>query len=233
LFDAGIDKTCPACQTTVRVPNTVVLKQSSGDKYPYLRPIDKLRQALAAGEPPFAGDCHVCVREVAIHQIPVHFDALVERVVSDDEGVQLSALHGIKLVVGESQCHWETMDFPFLLCAKCENDFRASQSQVRSRKAMKWISGIGILVAVIYLGFHNFEIAAAFLAVALASLWILYPVLFVMAARQQPTVDANLMRWLGKIRWFPEAAKATPEFKVSMGEPMSFDRTVFQIHRQS
>lgn len=218
LFEAGAEKACPTCNATVAVPASSRLKELSGDRYPMLRPLEKIERTAQLHEPPFDGHCHHCGGTDAAHQIPVTFNILVERYVSDDGGVRPTMTGGVKLVVGEAEEVRQTLTFPLLLCEQCHVQFQSSRSTARLKNGVKLLAVLGLLAAFLYFAWHNAEVIAAVSGLSFLVLVI------ALAARYRDSrkIDPFVQRWIGDIRWVPEAIESEDEFSVEIGRAQAY-----------
>ncbi len=226
LFEAGIEKTCPACNATVAVPSATRLKALTGDRYPLLRPLEKVERTAQYGEAPFDGHCHRCGGTDAMYQTPVTIGVLIERHLPGGGGIRPSLIGGFKLTVPEAEELWKATSFPLLLCDQCQMQFEWSRSMARFRNALKFLSLLGLLAAFLLFAWHNAEAIAA--AVGLS--WLL--LVFALFARFQDTrkMDPFLRPWLANIRWIPEALEMEDEYRISVGRTQSFPNRQ-TIHR--
>ena len=162
LFDAGTQKLCPNCKSTIKIPSSNKLKELSGDKYPLLSPIEKLRVTAESGEPPFDGQCHGCSATRAAWSTLCVLQVMVERHVTDEGGIRPSVTGGIKLVASASEETWQRIEFPLLLCEQCQTQFEADRRLAKILGAVKFFALLGLLVTFLYFAYNNSEMIAAF-----------------------------------------------------------------------
>ena len=146
LFDAGANKVCPSCNSSVPVPNSTKLKELSGDKYPHLRPIEKVQRTLENAEPPFDGLCHVCSNQRADYQVPITFNVMAERHVADGGGIRPTITGGVEAVVAASEELWQSTTFPLLLCMECHEHFQSAHSSAKIKNILKMFGLAALLV---------------------------------------------------------------------------------------
>ena len=215
LFDAGTRKVCPSCRASVPVPNSAKLLESSGDPYPFLRPIEKVCRTLENGAPPFDGVCHSCSECRADWSVPITFDALVERHMADDGGIRPTLTGGIRLVAGAADEHWQRTTFPLLLCSRCYEDYRRSRLWAEAKNAAR-LTGLAALLGVfLYFAVYNMELVAALAGV----FWLIGAFAWATRFRRNKKIPAYLKPWLDGIRWVPDAIAAEDEFRLSADRP--------------
>ena len=83
LYQAGASVDCPNCRESVSVPDSITLKQSAGDKYAVLSPLQKIIRTSESSEPPFDGACHGCTAPTVEFEVPIKLQVLIERDDSD------------------------------------------------------------------------------------------------------------------------------------------------------
>lgn len=221
LFDAGTSKTCPSCQCIVPVPGSDKLKELSGDKYPYLRPIEKLQQALAEGMTPFDGYCHVCSTAHASQQIPILFSAMVERHARNNGGVSPTISGGLAVHMGAAEELWQLTTFPLLLCTNCHSLFESAKSEAKLNGLLNRIMGGAIFCFALY-------VIARYADATIASMFVI--AMLVIARwrmRHTPTkqIDPFALEWINRIRWVPEVLAAEDEYKLTLGQPRPWPST--------
>jgi hypothetical protein len=214
LFEAGTQKTCPACGTSVPVPSITKLKELSGDKYPLLGPIDKIRRTLSNDEPPFDGPCHVCGAARADYDVPIHFNVLVERHVEEGGGIRPTIDGGLKLVAGASEETWETTTFPLMLCAQCHARFESEYFRARIRSLIKTFGLVALLGAFLYFAYYNAELIAALVGI----LSLIGAIAWAAQFRQSKKAPPFIANWLRHIRWATDAIAAEDEYKLTIGQ---------------
>lgn len=213
LFQAGTGTTCPACAASVKIPNTNKLKELAGDKYPLLSPIEKLRLTSQSGESPFHGMCHGCQNVRATYTTPCQFTVMKERSVAHHGGVLVS-LTGVKLVAASAEERWRTTEFPLLLCDQCQGSFGTDRAAGRTKSTLKSVGLICVLVAFLYCLYANAELVAALSGVFL----LIGTIAWIVHFRDTKHADPGIVRWLEKIRWFPEAIASEDEYTLTLGQ---------------
>ena len=213
LFDAGTIKMCPSCGATVKVPSSNKLKELSGDKYPFLRPIEKVRRTVQMGEPPFHGMCHRCCTVRAAYATPCTFTVMAERHVADEGGIRPSMTGGVKFVVGASEEKWETTTFPLLLCEQCQSQFHSDRLFARVNAGLKLVALLGLLVVFLYFAYHNAEVVAALSGI----IWLIGVIAWAARFRNTKKLDPFVTKWLQNIRWVPDAIAGEDEFRLTIG----------------
>ena len=219
LFHAGMEKVCPSCSATIRVPSSIELKELSGDKYPFLRPIEKIQRTAQSGEPPFNGVCHGCNAARATYATPCCFDVMMERHVADDGGLRPTLSGGIKLVAAASEEMWQSVAFPLLLCEQCQTRFRSDRNFTRAKAVLGFITLLGLLAAFLYFVYQDAELVAALSGV----LWLIGAIAWGARFRDTRKLDPFLTRWLQNIRWVPEAIAGEDEFTLTIGHTIPLD----------
>jgi hypothetical protein len=209
---------CGNCKAAVSVPDTVTLKQQTGDKYPYLSPLQKILKTLELEEAPFDGTCHGCGETRAEFQVPIAFEILVERVLDHDGAIRPS-LGGITLVASGGEETWQTVTFPLLLCSQCRDRFDASRRRARTRKALLLTLYAGIAAGFIWFTYQYTEIVAALAGL----LWLIAGIAWILRLRRTSTPDRWLTPWLEGIRWVPEAIAAEDEYRLVIGRPEAYE----------
>lgn len=127
LVQAGLDLLCPNCGKNVSVPNTVKLRELSGDTHGNLTPLQRADLALRDGAPPFDGRCQRCHKHQADVEVPVSFEFLEERFLENDGGLTISGQ--FKVSGGTEQ--WVCFEFPLLFCEQCHSKFRVERRRAR------------------------------------------------------------------------------------------------------
>ena len=218
LFNAGDTKICPSCKSEVRIPGSTKLKELAGDKYPLLRPIEKIQQTLSSAEPPFDGACHVCSDIPATHQIPVTLSVMVERHVHDEGGLRPTVSGGILLYTGAAEEFWQSTHFPLLLCPRCHARFQTANSRAQIKRVLKTSSLLILGCAFLYIAFYYTEIIAALAGV----ISLIGGIAWMMQFRHTKRLDSFVLDWLSHIRWVPEALAAEDEYRLSIGKSHTF-----------
>lgn len=214
LHQAGTEKACHSCHRTVHVPDTITLQESSGDKYPLLRPLEKIKRTLGLGEAPFDGLCHHCEESDATYQIPMILNIIVERYMENDGGIRPTINGGIKLVVAEAEEFSEETTFPLLLCGKCHAEF-VDAREAANRKRMRGLFVLlGLLVAFLVFAYFNAEVVALLSGI----LWLIGVIAWASRFRDTKKIDPFIKTWLNDIRWVPEALALEDDYTLSIGD---------------
>lgn len=213
LLHAGTSTVCPSCNSDIRIPDTVTLKENSGDKYPLLSNIDKIKRTVEEREPPFDGLCHNCEQVRADFEVPIVLQTLLERVMADDGGVRLKAT-GVYLVSSAAEEYWRTTSFPLLLCKQCHTEFWLAASRHRIRAALYQLFLVALLVAFLFFASFNFELVAALAGV----IWFVGTIAWIKIVQGSNKIDKFLPPWLDKIRWVPDAISDAAEYRVTIGD---------------
>jgi len=218
LYEAGTDKACHSCHRTVPVPDTITLQELSGDKYPLLRPLEKIKRTLELGEAPFDGLCHHCEEADAAIQIPIILSVVVERQMKNDGGIRPTLNGGIKLVVAEAKVYSEETVFPLLLCKPCHTEFEAVQAAASRKRKLGLVALLGLLVVFLVFAYFNAEVVALFSGI----LWLIGVIAWASRFRDTKKIDSFIEPWLKDIRWVPEALALEDEYTLSIGDSDKF-----------
>ena len=218
LFEAGTTKLCPSCKSEVRVPSSTKLKELSGDKYPLLRPIEKIQQALSNREPPFDGQCHGCDEDQATYQVPVTLSVMVERSVNDEGGLRPTVTGNILLYTGAAEELWQSTTLPLLLCPRCHLRFQAANFRAKIYRLLKTFSLLVLGSAFLCFAYFYTELIAALAGV----ISLIGAIAWMIQFRHTKKLDPFVNEWLCQIRWVPEALAAEDEFQLSVGESSLF-----------
>lgn len=221
LFQAGTERTCRGCSSTVRVPSSSVLKVQSGDRYPHLSPLDKVLATSAALEPPFHGICHGCAEEAAEFRVPITLEILVERAEVGESGIRLG-LDGVKFLVADTEEQRRMAQFPLLLCKSCRTAFEREQTKAGAFAIARNMSMFAVLPGFLYFAYHNVEAVAAIGGV-LSVLGVFGIAVVALRLRDTKQKPHRMMRWLRGIRWVPEAIAAESEYKLTTGNIAAYD----------
>lgn len=221
LFNAGTTKVCPSCNSEVSVPDSITLKELSGDKYPFLRPIEKIQQALRNAEPPFDGLCHVCSDVDADHQVPITFNVMVERHVEDDGGIRPTITGKVELYAAASEELRQSTTFPLLLCTQCHAQFQSASSRAKVKNIVNALSLAALFGAFLYFAYHHAEVVATLAGI----ISLIGAIAWAAKFRQTKKLDPFVLSWLSNIRWVPEAIEAEDEYTLSIGESRPFQRS--------
>lgn len=212
LTDAGTQRSCSACPATFTVPNSLKLKELSGDPYPNLRPIEKIRQALADRVPPFDGTCHGCNTARAEFVVPVGLHVMEERSQSGHGGLWFTPWFAVAHVPSGIE-QWSSNAIPLLLCTACKAKFEADQRARAIRSTLKILVFAGIVSAIIWFAARNMEFVA-FIAKPLA-VAVFVPVLLIAKLkgfRQRSSVED----WVRRIAWVDDALNAEDEYTLEV-----------------
>jgi len=206
----------------VPVSDTITLQESSGDKYPLLRPLEKLKRTLELGEAPFDGLCHHCEEADAAFQIPIILNVVVERYMENDGGIRPTVSPtlkvGIKLVAAEAEEYSEETNFPLLLCKQCNAEYEAAQKAASRKSMLGLFALLGLLVAFLIFAYFN----AAVVALLSGILWLIGAIAWASRFRDTKKIDSFIKPWLNDIRWVPEALALEDEYTLSTGESKTF-----------
>ena len=214
LHQAGTEKACHSCHRTMRVPDTITLQESSGDKYPLLRPLEKIKRTLGLGETPFDGLCHHCEESDATFQIPMILNVVVERYMENDGGIRPSIHGGIKLVVAEAEEYSEETAFPLLLCAKCHAEFVDAREAANRKRMQGLVVLLGLLVAFLIFAYFKAEVVALLSGI----LWLIGVIAWASRFRDTKKIDPFIKTWLNDIRWVPEALALEDDYTLLIGD---------------
>jgi hypothetical protein len=212
LYEAGTRKQCPSCAAIISVPSTTKLKELSGDEYPFLSAIEKVRLTSETGAPPFNGVCHCCGKQAAF-STPCTLNVMVERHINDDGGIRPTITGGVKLVAAASEESWRASTFPLLLCSSCQQRFRSDRFWIRIRNISQFLFLNSLLVSFLYFVYYNAELVATLSGI----IWLVGAVAWAARFRDTKKIDSNLAKWLGGIRWVPETLDGEDEFTLRVG----------------
>ncbi|MCG6155543.1 hypothetical protein [Rubinisphaera margarita] len=218
LYHAGTDRACPSCSKSVMIPDSITLREMSGDKYPYLRPIEKVRQTARAGEAPFNGLCHGCNSTQAQFATPCCLTVMEERVVASDGGIR-PTLTGVALHTASSEEHYTATSFPLLLCEQCQSRFQSDRFFARLKSKLKLAALLGLLGAFLYFVYYNAEVVAALAGL----IWLVGVIAWAAGFRDTKKFPAYLNRWFENIRWLPEAIADEDEFSLTVGQSKAIE----------
>jgi hypothetical protein len=214
LFQAGITVICPVCKSETSVPNTLTLKKNSGDKYPLLVPIDKIRRQIEAKEPPFDGICVACDAAAAEVAVPIIYRSLIERVLDNDGGIRLG-LTGIQFTASGGVESWDIAEIPLLLCDPCFRSFEIEHRFQKQKRRALSISLMLLLIGFLALCYFQMELVAALSGL----LWIVGLFAWIAGLQGKKRVDPCLEITLKKIRWLKDAVAQSTELELSVGQP--------------
>lgn len=219
LTDAGTQRSCSACPATFTVPNSLKLKELSGDPYPHLRPIEKIRRALTDSAPPFDGRCHGCASESATNVVPITMSIMEERTIAASGGIWLwlvpwiAIYHILHLPTGFEQ--WSKTVIPLTLCEQCGARYQRDRNQSRFLSIVKILLLAAAVGGFVWLASRNLEFAAAY-AKPIAILAII-PALLI--ARARGTRSRSFIEpWLRRIDWADDALDAEDEYRLQIGK---------------
>jgi hypothetical protein len=213
LFQAGTSQPCPSCGATVKIPSSHRLKECSGDKFPFLAAIEKIRVAVESQSAPFDGVCHGCGHVSAAYSTPLNLRILVEREMDHDGKIRPTITGGIKLVAAASRESWQTTTFPLLLCQKCQVDFTSDRFKARIQRYLKVTFSLGLLGAFLYVVYYHAELIAALSGILSIIGAIAWAAGFSHAKEVEPFINS----WLRNIRWVPDAISDEDEYQLSIG----------------
>lgn len=219
LFQAGSEKRCDSCNKSVPIPNTTDLKELSGDKYPLLRPIEKILRTLEEHEPPFDGVCHHCDEADAKFAIPISLDVMVERYVKHDGKIRPTITGGIALEVAESEEVRQEFTFPLLLCCECHTKYESTKLAAAGKNRLRLLGLLGLFIAFLVFAFFNAELVAALAGI----LWLIGAIAWATRFRHTQKVDSYITPWLDDIRWVPDALALEDEYDLTIGETESIE----------
>ena len=221
LFQAGTSQTCPSCGATVKIPSSHRLKECSGDKYPFLGALEKIRVAVESGSAPFDGVCHGCGHVSAAYSTPINLRILVEREMDHDGIIRPTIAGGIKLVAAASRESWQTTTFPLLLCQECQVKFASDRVKARIRRYLKDACLLGLLGVFLYVVYYHTEAIAALSGI----LSLIGAIAWAAGFSHSRHVEPFINRWLLNIRWVPDAISAEDEFQLSIGRSIPIERS--------
>ncbi len=210
----GLTTTCPKCQCTVRVPDSITLQEQCGEKYPLLSPRDRFLKAIEQTEPPFDGTCHRCGSSTAVVKVPVSLQMMTERAVQREGAIQPS-LGGFVLRSSEATETWTGVVFPLLLCETCYDQFDHAMRRARERRNAHLLIYAIIFGAFLWLCYHYASVIASLVGV----FSLIGAIAWIMLQQRKSKVDPALMSWLERIRGFSETIAAEDEFKLNLGQP--------------
>lgn len=215
LYQAGTTVECPQCRQPVSVPSSTKLQTASGDKNPFLSPLEKIARAAAANEYPFQGECHRCHKSSAAFAILIQFQAMLERQLLTPPWIWPS-ITGRFLIIGtgKSEEQWITLRFPLLLCSSCHGDFVVARRKADRRWLLKNLVLFGLLGAFLYVVFVWPELIYALAGV----ISLIGFVAWVANLRDKKKGESFLMSWLEGIRWVPEAIRSEQEYVLEVEE---------------
>lgn len=219
LYQSGLSVRCPVCNADTSVPDSVTLKERSGDKYPLLVPIDKIRRQIDAHEFPFDGTCVECGAAESNVTIPILYRSMIERQL-DDERVVGIGLSGFKFTASGGVEYWDEFEIPLCLCETCFESFQSGQRfQKRKRwflSSFVWLTLIGFLI----LAYFQLELIAALSGI----LWFVGLLAWIAGLQSKKRVDPTLNVALEKINWLKEAVAESMELQMTVGEPRHLSR---------
>lgn len=217
LFEAGTTKACQKCLSNVRIPSSLKLQESAGERFPFLSPIQQLRQAVDLQSAPFDGSCQSCSNKNASVCVPVVLSIMDERHVSSDDVIRPTVLGGAKFVVPAAVEHWARLRFPLNLCDRCHSQFHRERLRFKYLKhAMRCSMGV-LTVATVYFAWNSRED----LAWASGMLWLVGTLVWAFRSTNTKKIDSFALKWLMRIRWVSEIVSGEDEFRVWIGPPMA------------
>ncbi|WP_144985231.1 hypothetical protein [Gimesia aquarii] len=218
LYEAGTEKACHSCHKSVMVPDTITLQESSGDKYPMMRPIEKIRRTLELGEPPFDGLCHHCEDADATFAVPITLSVLIERHMDHDGGIRPTLNGGVKLVAAAAEEFWQETAFPLLLCQKCHSEFQSAQAAASMKRKLGLVGLVGLLIAFLVFAYFNAELVALFAGI----FWLIGAFAWAARFRDTKKIEPYIVAWLNDIRWVPETLALEDEYHLTVESSKKF-----------
>ncbi len=215
LTDAGLTLPCTACGGSIIVPSSAKLKESSGDRRPFLSPYEKVRQAFFAHEPPFDGVCHHCSSAKATHHTPITVSALADRAEIKRATIR-PTIGGIQISTPTYEETWESLTFPLLLCDDCQSKFVEQRTQ--SSPAWPWLAafaGLGLVGLALFLLFGEMAVISL-LSLVFAGAFYGFFVWRMLPPKVQRG-DWSIRPWISRIRWVPELIDTGGEMAISVG----------------
>lgn len=213
LHDAGTQKECHSCHQRVNVPDTITLQQSSGDKYPMLRPLEKVMRTLIEEEPPFDGVCHHCGQADAVYLTPIRLNILVERFMKHDGRIRPTLSGNIILEAAAAEETRQKAAFPLLHCADCYREFEKARSAASQKYTLQLLGVIGLLIAFLVFAFFNAAVVAALAGI----LSLIGAIAWAARFRDTKKFDPFITPWLDDVRWVPEALAQEDEYELTIG----------------
>jgi hypothetical protein len=217
LFQAGSTVNCPTCQSETSVPDTLTLKKNSGDKYPLLAPIDKIRSQIAAKERPFDGVCVACGRADTEIVVPIRYRSLTERQLDHDGGIRIG-LSGIQLSASGGVETWDDFIIPLHLCHSCFESFESKRRFHKWKNRTFSATMLIVLLVFLILAYYQMELVAAVSGI----LWLVGLAAWAAGMKPRKTVDPSLKIAMEKIEWL-EAVAESMEMQLSVGPPIAAD----------
>ena len=217
LWKAGSTVSCPRCQETVKVPNSVQLKLQSGDKYPHLSLLQKIKRTAENREDPFQGNCHGCLRNWADFRVPVMIQDLKERAINEPEHSVVPIITpffiGVHLRKGEiADEMWDTAIVPVLLCVDCHNEYESSILWRGIRKDFMYACILGVLIGLPF-SLRSSRIEPVF---TIGGSCILAAIVYFMLS---PRADSHpIVGIIGKIRWMGDCLRTSMEYRLGIGK---------------
>ncbi len=200
IHQCSSDVRCPSCGSSVAVPDSITLQKRSGDKYPGMRPIDKLLTTAAKHEHPFDGMCHKCQERGAEFQVPVNVSWM---------GADASSQHST---------------FPLLLCGSCRQSFDSERNASNWALAGRLALFLGLLPIVVVATCEyapRIELDSG-VARAVASI-VAFATLAAIGRRFRKLKPRFIDSWLAGIRWAPEAIKSESEYLLTLGRVTPYE----------
>lgn len=119
---AGSEIPCVACEKSVHVPSLSKLRQSAGERDPFLSAWGRMCKAAFDRQPPFADHCQECVAAATVIQ-PLTISRVVERRLDGDGGISVNPLF-VTISVAGGTTVMESATIPLLFCDRCYGEFR-------------------------------------------------------------------------------------------------------------
>ena len=212
LWQAGTRIDCEKCNREIVVPNSIALKEQSGDKHPFLNSIEKLKELRGSGEPPFDGTCHGCGEVQATWEIPASLRILTERILDDDGGIRPSLTGGVKLVVSAGEEVWRVVRIPFLLCTDCHDLLEADRRAAKRRKIFGWLFLFALSAGFLWYANLHDELPVAIIVVfaivaAIAKVW---------SMRSTRSVEPYAIDWLERIDLVADIIDQEEKFELAL-----------------
>ena len=232
LYEAGTEKQCPSCQSLLRVPSSVKLREMSGDRTPFLSPLRKIRRAADHADSPFDGRCHFCHKSSADFQIPMTIHVMAERAVSgddDDSWIYPRLLHFVILLIRTQKEEWEATNFPLLLCNSCFEQFQRSRMGSRIWHAAGAVLLLAVFWGLIWDTNYNENLIALLLPIS----WIICVFEFIRSILRGNRTSHSFLgqkrfshyaaKYLREIPLVVEVIDTEDEYSLCIGKPTKYD----------
>ncbi len=217
LWKAGSTVSCPRCHETVNVPNSIQLKLQSGDKYPHLSLLQKIKRTAENREDPFQGNCHGCLKSRAEFRVPVMIQDLKERAINEPEHSVVPIITpffiGVHLRKGEvADETWETAIVPVLLCVDCHHEYERSIHWRGIRKVLMYVGVFAVLIGV-PVSLWSSRIEPVF---TVGGSCILAAIIYFMLSPRENSHP--IVGIIGKIRWMGDCLRTSMEYRLGIGK---------------